>query len=45
MYIYRYIYNWWMGQVNNNISFDPLHCVSWDFHPVFIWILSLIFKK
>ena len=35
-----------MGQVNNNnISCDPLHCVSWDFHPMFIWILSLISKK
>ena len=34
-----------MGQVNSNISFDPLHRVSWDFHPMFIWILSLISKK
>ena len=27
------------------LSFNPLHCVSWDFHPMFIWILSLISKK
>ena len=34
-----------IDQVNNNIRFDPLHCVSWDFHPIFGWILSLISEK
>ena len=41
MYIYIYVYI----QLMDGTSFDPLHWVSWDFHPMFIWILSLISKK